>query len=164
MKDVKARLAQAATRCGRLRNILDAEEIDLPLKIKLYETAVCSLLTYGCETWNLDKDTIRTINGANSRMLARFTGKSIPQEARPATTSFNLIRRIKQRRLRWVGHIIRTDSSRITYQELLQQHRMNKEDNLLTDAPPFISFDDLARQVMDRAAWSEHVNSLPYYF
>ena len=97
MKDVKARgksrLAQVTTRCVKLRNrnILDAEEIDLPLKIKLYETAVCSLLTYGCEMWNLDKDTIRTLNGANSIMLARFTRKSIPQEARPATTSFNLI-------------------------------------------------------------------------
>ena len=79
------------TRCDKLRNILDSEEIYLPLKIKLYETAVCSLLTYGCETWNFDKDTIRTLNGANSIMLARFTRKSIPQEARPATTSFNLI-------------------------------------------------------------------------
>ena len=65
IRDVKARLTQVMSRCDKLRNILDTDEIDLPLKFKPYETTVRSALTNGCETWNLNVD--------NSRMLTRFT-------------------------------------------------------------------------------------------
>ena len=66
--------------------------------------SVWSILTFGCETWNLNRETIKTMNDVNNR---RFTGLTIPQEARPTSTSFNLIHKIRQRRLRWVGHILR---------------------------------------------------------
>ena len=48
--DIKARAAMAMARCGQLRHIFDSKHIPLRLKIRLYEAAVCSLLTYGCET------------------------------------------------------------------------------------------------------------------
>ena len=52
---------------------------------------MCSLLTYGCETWNLDANAMCKIDGVNSVMLARITGRSVPTEACPVTTSFNLV-------------------------------------------------------------------------
>ena len=64
--DVDARIAMAMARCGRLRSIFDSEVITLNLKLRLYEVAVCSLLTYGCETWDIDEKTRKRINGANS--------------------------------------------------------------------------------------------------
>ena len=90
----------------------------IPLKVKLclYEAAVCSLLTYGCETWNLDAHTIRRINGANSTMIARFTGQSI--HTRPLTTSFDLVKKIRGRRFRWLTHIVRVGPSSIMFQTL----------------------------------------------
>ena len=63
------------------------------------------LLTYGCETWDIDERTRKRINGANSVILAHITGNSIPQEARPISTSLNLIQRIRMRRHRWLGHM-----------------------------------------------------------
>ena len=102
-------------RCGQLRNILDSDKIGISLKLRLYEASVCSLLTFGCETWTLNNQIVGLINGANSRMLSRFTGKSIPTETRPATCSLNLIHKIRQRRLRWVGHILRQGPGHITY-------------------------------------------------
>ena len=112
--DVKDRIVRAIQRCGQLRHILDSDKIDINLKLHLYETSVCSLLTFGCETWSLNRQVPGPINGTNSRMLTRFTGKSIPAEVRPATYSFNLIRKIRQRRLRWVGHILRQGPVHIT--------------------------------------------------
>lgn len=134
--DVDSRIAMAMTRCGRLRPIFDSDAITLDLKLRLYEAAVCSLLTYGCETWDINEKTRKRINGANSVMLARITGKSIPQEARPQSTSLNLVRRIRMRRHRWLGHILRLGPDSITYQVLKVQHQLNAEGNLLMDAPP----------------------------
>ena len=162
--DVKARVTQAMIRFGKLRNILDAKDIDVTLKLRLYEASICSILTFGYETWNLDRKTIKILKGANSKMLSRFTGKSIPQEARAITTSFNLIRRVRQRRLRWVGHLLRAGPSRITYHALVTQRQLNHEGNLLSDVPPHSFMQALTEMAMDRAAWTEHVNALPHFY
>ena len=159
--DVKTRIARAMTRCGQLRNILDSNKIGIQLKLRLYEASVCSLLTFGCETWTLNIQILGMINGANSRMLARFTGKSIPAEARPATCSFNLIHKIRQRRLRWVGHILRQGPGRIIYTALAAQAISNTEGNLLMDAPPHVHLDDLVPLAMDRATWGSMVRHIP---
>ena len=161
--DVKARIARAMTRCGQLRNILDSNKIGLKLKLRLYEASVCSLLTFGCETWTLNRQVLGMINGANSRMLSRFTGKSIPAEARPATCSFNLIHKIRQRRLRWVGHILRQGPGHIIYTALAAQATSNSEGNLLMDAPPHVHLDDLVPLAMDRAAWGSMVRHIPIH-
>ena len=161
--DVKARIARAMQRCGQLRHILDSNIIGINLKLRLYEASVCSLLTFGCETWSLNKQILGLINGANSRMLARFSGKSIPAEARPATCSLNLIHKIRQRRLRWVGHILRQGPDHITYTALEAQSKSNTEGNLLMDAPPHNNLDDLIPLAMDRASWGTMVRHIPIH-
>ena len=117
-------------------------------------------MTYGCETWDINEKTRKRINGANSAMLARITGNSIPHEARPATTSLDLVRRIRMRRHRWVGHILRLGPSSIVYQALKVQSQMKMEGNLLMDAPPHANFEDLAYQAKDRARWRELTHAI----
>ena len=158
--DVDSRIAMAMARCGRLRPIFDSKIITQKLKLRLYEAAVCSLMTYGCETWLIDEKTRKRINGANSVMLARITGNPIPYEARPATTSLDLIRRIRMRRHRWVGHILRLGPGSIVFQALRDQSQMNMEGNLLMDVPPHSSITDLARQAKDRARWRELTHAI----
>ena len=48
-RDVEKRCALAESRCGELRAIFSAKSIALATKLKIYKTAVCSLLTYGSE-------------------------------------------------------------------------------------------------------------------
>ena len=144
----------------QLRHVFDSKHTSLKVKLRLYEAAVCWLLTYGCETWDLDAVTIRRINGANSTMLARITGRSIPTEARPLTTSYDLVKKIRERRLRWLGHIIRAGPESIMYQALITQHSMGRSDNLLMDAPPHNSIDDLRVIANDRKVWRALVHNL----
>ena len=158
--DVDARVAMAMSRCGKLRHIFDSPHISMKVKLRLYEAAVCSLLTYGCETWDLDTPTIKRLNGANSVMLARITGQSIPAEARSQTTSFNLVKKIRERRLRWLGHIIRAGPESTMYQALIVQHSMGHSGNLLMDAPPHDSIDSLRPIANDRAQWRALVRNL----
>ena len=148
------------TRCGQLRHIFSSDTISLQLKLRLYDVAVCSLLTYGCETWNLNPATIRCLNGANSRMLTHITGRSIRDEARPTTTSFDLVRNIRIRRYRWLGHILRTSPDRLIHQALKCQAIMNAEGNLFMDAPPFRSPNHLRNQARDRATWSSRIKMI----
>ena len=100
------------------------------------------------------------INGANSRMLARFTGKSIPQEARPTSTSFDLVRQIRIRRLKWLGHILRAGPKRLIYNAMEAQRDANYEGSILMDAPPHSSLHELTELALDRAAWMAHANNI----
>ena len=88
------------SRCDKLHHIFVSKEISLKLKFRLYEVTVCSLLTYGCETWTLCDKTMRCLDGADSRMLTHITGQRVRAETRLRTTSFNLVRQIRIRRYR----------------------------------------------------------------
>ena len=114
------------------------------------------ILLYGCETWTLDPVTMRMINGANSKMLVKFTDKTIPQEARQTTCSFNLVRHIRIRRFKWLVHILRAGPSRLTYQAVEEQSRLSRPVNILMDAPPHTCFMNLMNLTViasDRKAW-----------
>ena len=127
--------------------MFDADHLSLPLKIRLYITAVCSILTYGAETWALTNTVLRQLNGANSLMLARITGRSIPTEARPTSTTYNLTLDVRRRHFKWLGEILRPgnpqlqpNSSRLVYQLLEEQHADPHPGDLFMDAPPTTLF------------------------
>ena len=89
--------------------------LNMQLKISLYQEAVCSLITYGCETKRLDEKTLRKLNSVNIIMLSRITGNCIPHAARPATTSHNLVRAIRKRRYKFLDYILRSGPNRLIY-------------------------------------------------
>ena len=99
--DIQRRIAIATTRAGQLRHVFNDKNLDLKTKLRLYKAAIVSLFTYGCEAWTLAPRTMRQLNGANARLLSRFTGKSCREEARDP--SFNLVRSVRGRRLCWLG-------------------------------------------------------------
>ena len=158
--DVDARVTMTMSRCDNLRHIFDSPHLPLQVKLRLYEETVCSLLTYGCETWDLDTVTMRRINGANNTMIARITGHTIPTEVRPHMTSFNLVKKIRSRRLRWVGHIVRTGPESIMYQALVTHQTMGYTGNLLMDSPPHDSIEGLRPIANDRDKWRAIVRKL----
>ena len=116
-EDIKRRIAMATTRAGKLCNIWAADCLTLKLKLQLYKSACCSILTYGSEAWVLNKQTCKLINGANARMLAHITGFSQHAEATSATTTINLVKWIRVRRLKWVEHILHMDDDRLTHHQ-----------------------------------------------
>ena len=75
--DIDSRIDQAFSRCGELHSVFNSQSLDVTLKLRLYEAAVCSILTYGCETWTLSDKVMRKLNGVNSRMVARIAGRII---------------------------------------------------------------------------------------
>ena len=90
-RDVKSRCVMTMSRCGDLRAVFSSENIPLALKLQIYKTAVCSLLTFGSEAWRLDEKTIAKINGCNARCLSHITHKSAHEEASAKTRTFDLV-------------------------------------------------------------------------
>ena len=62
-----------------------------------------SLLIYGCEAWALTPAIQARINGANSRCIARITGRTTHSEASPRTQTFDLVTAIKARMWKCFG-------------------------------------------------------------
>ena len=143
-----------------MRNVFDAKGIPKKLKLRLYQAAICSILTYGCETWRVTPPVMRQLNGANSKILAHITGKTIPQEARPSSWSFNLVRSIRKRRMRWIGDILRAGPERITYQAVEEKRRFGLPGNILMDAPPHTTLEELSVKVRDLSLWKGLVESI----
>ena len=95
--DIQRRIGIVTTRAGQLRHVFNDKSLSLETKLRLYEAAVVSLFTYGCEAWTLAPRTIRKLNGANSALLSRFTGKTRREEARDP--SFDLVKSVSGRRI-----------------------------------------------------------------
>ena len=53
----------------------------LNLRLRLYKSSICSIMTYGSEAWMLNEATIKRLNGANAQMVNIITGKTPHQEA-----------------------------------------------------------------------------------
>mgnify|MGYP003326603192 CR=1 FL=1 len=154
--DVKRRVALATSRMGELRNVFNAK-ISLRVKLRIYKTAVCSLLTYGCEAWHLSEEVCALINGANARLLSRFTHKSAHEEASPRTRTYDLLDAVRRRRLVWLGHILRMQGKRLVKFATAIQFRQQLEGDLFDDIPSHFTYDDIQRLAQDRVAWKQLV-------
>ena len=102
------------------------------------------------------------VNGFNSRYLHVITG----QDYRHTATApvFDLVRAIRQRRLRYIGHILRMPEIRVVRRALMAltvNGTQYPEGSLLVDCPA-IPFADIEALAQRRATWNTMVNRLPY--
>ena len=137
MADVRRRINMTVAKFGKMRTIWAARVLHLRLRMRLYISSVCSILTYGSEAWMMtDEDVRRSINGANSIMVDVITGRSPHEEAKEGTRSFDLVRVIRARRLVWLGHILlRMSPTRMLAQAVAHMYHDRREVDTLTDAP-----------------------------
>ena len=142
-------------------NMFDSPDLGPRLKIRLYRSAVVLLLTYGCESWNLTQEVMRKLNGCNSQMLARITGRSVREEVRSTTTSFDLVKKIRVRRLRWLGQILRGDQTRLLFHTVVYQFHNKSSGNLFMDAPSHDNLDELIVLASDKTYWKSLESSIP---
>ena len=120
------------SRYDKLGHMFDSPDLGSWLKVRLYCTTVVSLLAFGCESWNLTQTVMRKLNGCNSQMLVRVTGNSVQTEARSTISSFDLVKHIRVRRLRWLVEILKDNPERPLFKTVTTQHTMNNPGNLFS--------------------------------
>jgi hypothetical protein len=99
------------------------------LKIKIYKTVILSVVLYGCETWSLTFREEHKLRVFENRELRRIFGpkrevdgpwrKLHNDELHNLCSSPNMVRVIKSRKMRWVGHVALMGEGRGVYRVLV---------------------------------------------
>ena len=160
LADVRIRIATARQRFGKMRHLWADKRLHINLRLRLYKSSVCSVMTYGAEAWRLDDVVSKALNGTNSQMLSVISGKSPHEEASATTRTFDLLRWIRARRLQWLGHILRMEKERKLKQAVFELFRSPSQGDLLMDAPKVNSWRELMQFAADRVYWQARVRGL----
>ena len=117
--ELNRRIGKAATAMTRLtKKAWNNSKLTVHTKIQIYRACVVSTLLYGSESWTLRARQERRLNAFHMRSLRRILNiiwqDKVPDntvlERAGCTSMFTLL---KQRRMRWLGHVVRMDDGRI---------------------------------------------------
>jgi hypothetical protein len=104
---LEQRMAIARSRFGELHEIWRSKKIATAAKLRIYACAVVFVLTYGSEIWAMGAKIKAKIRGWNARCLSLITGRGYRDET--VEPSFGALSRLRSRRLRWAGQILRAE-------------------------------------------------------
>jgi len=134
-KDVKVQIGKAAAVLGRIKKIWRNDNISLKVKTRLYEAIILSTLLYGADVWPLTATLTKRLDAAHHRWQRSILGISWKDritnvEARARTGQRTMDSILRERRLRWLGHVFRMDHQRIPQQALYWQVPGYREDQV----------------------------------
>ena len=139
--------------------------ISLQAKLRLFDCGIASVLVYGCEIWMLDRSTTASLRGWCARLISKLTGRSIREECNDPT--YPLIEKVRARRLRWLGHILRSHREYLVRRVLVAQCEQvlhaGKEypvGSIMMDAPPHANMEELTKMAEDRIEWRKLVHRI----
>ena len=158
--DVLHRMAIAQATFGSLSNIWNDHRLSHALKMRTYRLSVCSTLTHSSEAWTLTAAVSRSINGFNSRCLHFITGQDYRDTA--TAPQYDLLRAIHQRRMRYLGHVLRMPESRVVRRALMaltEGGTHYPEGSLLMDCQAY-TLHDLEALAQRRATWNNLIHRL----
>ena len=117
-KDIKARLGKARTAFSILRPIWKSNLCSLKTKIKLFNSNVKSVLLYGSECWRIIQSDMKKIESFYHGCLRKickifWPNKISNRNLLKKTNCKNISMEIKEKPLRWLGHVFRMDHQRL---------------------------------------------------
>ena len=117
-EDVKIRIGKARGVFNSLFKIWNCPVIWLKTKLKLFNSNVKHVLLYGSETWmhikNIEHKFQVIINNCLRRILnIRWLERISNEELWRRTKQMSVMRTIKERKWKWLGHILRREQTNI---------------------------------------------------
>ncbi|PSN35934.1 hypothetical protein C0J52_27300 [Blattella germanica] len=120
INEIRNRICVANKTYAALTNIFKTRDIHRQTKINLYMRIIRPVITYGSETWTLNKRTSNIINTFERKILRRIYGP-VQEELYRLYNNNDISTTIQLQRLQWAGHIIRMEESRIPKKILFSQ-------------------------------------------
>ena len=129
--EIKCRIGKAGSAFGSLNKIMRARNINLRTKMNIYNATVLSILLYGSETWTITKVDSNKLDAFHHKCLRKVLGVTY----RDRIKNCDIIKRTKQqkiseiirnRRLRWFGHVARMNDERFPKKVLAWEPTMRR--------------------------------------
>ena len=111
--ELKCRMNIAKAKFSSMKSVLTSRKLKLSLKLRVLKCYIMSIFTYGCEAWTLTEVLENKIEAFEMWCLRRIGGISwrdrVTNEEvlQRMGTERNLLKSVKQRQLRYFGHIKR---------------------------------------------------------
>jgi hypothetical protein len=123
--DIQTRIGQATGAFNLLKDCLwSKRKISLKTKARLYDVAIRSVLLYGCETWPLKQADMQRISAFEHSCWRRILKIPYTDHVANRDVAIRFLHpipietEIRRRRLRWLGHVLRMEPSRLPYASL----------------------------------------------
>ena len=119
IEEVNNRIAKANNVYYRLnQTVIGKREVKRTTKLLIYNSVYTPTLTYGAESWVINKRIESRITGAEMRFLRKTTGNTRRdrirnQNIREELKVEPLIETIEKTTLRWYGHVVRMKEERL---------------------------------------------------
>ena len=86
-------------------------------KVKIYNTVIQPILTYGCESWASQQKHLSKVNAVEMKVLRRISGKIRLDRERNEVIRTNLhqkpiTEKVAEKQLKWYGHVRRMDETK----------------------------------------------------
>ena len=109
-----SRIRSAWKKFREVSNVICGRSISLKVRGTLYKSYVRNAPTYGAECWALKMEDDRRLKTTEMRMLQMICGKTLKdrmnnEKIREMTSVVRLEEFLREKRLRWLGHVERMD-------------------------------------------------------
>ena len=117
--EIRARLAKASQAFASLRSTWKARNISQKTKLRIFRSNVVSTLLYGSESWKMTKTISHKLDVFQNRCLRRILRIHWPntitnEELHRRTRSEPITIQVQRRRWRWIGHVLRQQTTAIS--------------------------------------------------
>ena len=180
-KELNQRIGKASSTLSRLnKRVWSNTKLTEHTKVKVYGACVLSTLLYASETWTLMAYQENRLHVFHMRCLRKILGITWEDKVtnedvltRAGTSSMTTI--LKQKRLRWLGHVHRMEDTRIPKQLMYSE----LETGARPHGRPYLRFRDKCKRDVkeigmnpetwhtlapDRDSWKQEVNDGLQYF
>ena len=164
--EIRKRIAIAKRGFSNMKNILSNLHLNITTRIRTLKAYIFSTLTYGSETWTLNKENRRRIEAAKMWCLRRmlrvpWTARVTNQEIlRRTNTKRSLLETIRRRQMNFLGHTLRRKTNehlcltgKIEGKRARGRQRLKYVQSLLEDIEGNITPVQLIRTAEDRSKW-----------
>ena len=177
--DLKRRKALAWCAFWKLERLWRSSQLSISIKVKLFHTTCVTILLYGCESWVVSHDMESKINAfatscyrimLNIRRRDHVTNNTIYT----MTNTKPLIQRLRERQLRFLGHILRMPEEEPArrYALYIPAHGKRRPgrprtsyltyiQHILGDDEGMLQTNQIATLAKDRSAWRNLVSPAP---
>ena len=111
--EIRKRIAMAKDTFQKMKPILANRNISMATKLKAMKTYVWAVLLYGCECWTMNSEIVKKLEAVEMWFIRRMMRiswterRSNESVLKDANLERTLIRTIRERQLKFLGHVIR---------------------------------------------------------